>query len=117
MKRAVVAVVIGTLIVAASVLPADAHGFRHGRHHHHHGHFLPGFLAGAATVLILDALLAPRIVYEPHYYPPGPRYYYRDLICRDVWIPERWELRTQEQNGFLSYYRVHRPGFWRRECY
>ena len=102
---------IGSLVVGAMALPAEAHRWHHHHHGHHgHGHFLGGFLAGAATALLLDALLTPRVVREP-------RYYYRGMICRDVLIPGRWELRTREQNGFTTYYHVRVPGYWRRECY
>ncbi len=109
MKRIVLGLLIGSLVVGGMALPAEA-GHRHHRHHHGHGHFLGGLLAGAATVLILDALLTPRVVHEPHYY-------YRGLTCRDVLIPGRWELRFREQNGFTTYYHVWIPGYWQRECY
>ncbi len=111
MRRIAAGLVIGSLVLGGMALPAEARGGHHGHHHGHHGHghFFGGFLAGAATVVILDALTTPRVVYEPGYY--------RGPVCRDVWIPERWEVHTRQQNGFTTYYHVQVPGRWQRQCY
>ncbi len=123
MKRAVVALVIGSLVLGGMSVPAEAGGwhhrhhshFRHHGHHDGHGHFLGGFLTGAATVLVLDAFLSPRVVYAPRViYKPV---YTRVPVCRNVWIPGRWDLRTSEQNGFTTYYHVWAPGYWQQQCY
>ena len=113
MKWIAFGLLIGSLVLGAVALPAEAGGWHHWHHHHHHGHghFFGGFFAGAGTVLILDALVTPRVIYYE------PRYYHRGPICRDVLIPERWELRSHTQNGFTTYYHVWVPGTWQRECY
>ncbi len=118
MRRAIVGLLIGILVLSGMALPAEARGRNH-RHHHHHGHgdghFLGGFLAGAGTVLILDAILTPRVVYAPPVvYQPV---YYRGPVCQDVWIPGRWEVHPRQYNGFTSYYQVRVPGYWQRQCY
>lgn len=125
MKRVATGLLIGSLVLGGMALPAEAGGWHH-RHHdghhrhhihhhdhhfHHHGHahFLGGFLAGATTVLVLDALLTPRVVYEP--------VYYRAPVCQDVWVAGRWELHPRVQNGFTTYYHIWVPGYWQRQCY
>lgn len=137
MKRTAVGLVIGSLVLGGMSLPAEARGWRHGhyrhyshgRHRHHDGtgHFLGGYLAGAATVLVLEALTTPRVVYAPPVtYAPPVAYappvvyapvYTRVPVCRDVWIAERWETRSSQQNGFTTYYQVLVPGTWQRQCY
>lgn len=119
MRRFIFALVVGSLLLAGLALPAEA-GHWHHRHrgHHygrHHGHFAGGFLAGAATVLIVDALRTPRVVYAPPvvYHPV----HYRAPVCRNDWIPGRWELQGRTQNGFTSYYQVWVDGHWQRHCY
>ncbi|MFQ5840676.1 MAG: hypothetical protein ACE5HK_08145 [Candidatus Methylomirabilales bacterium] len=101
-----VALLIASLVLGGMVLPAEARGGHHGHHGHHHGHghFFGGFLAGAATVLILDALHRPRVI---HHHP----------VCRDIWIEGHWEVQPREQNGFISYYQVWVPSYWQRQCY
>jgi len=125
MKRLAVGLVIGSLVLGGMALPAEAgHGHRghhgHGHHGHGHGHFAGGFLAGAATFLVLDALLTPRVVYGPPVVYAAPvvyqPVYYRAPVCQDVWVQERWELRPQQQNGFTTYYQVLVPGYWQRYC-
>ncbi len=125
MKRLAVGLVIGSLVLGGVALPAEAgnwhrghHG--HGHHGHGHGHFAGGFLAGAATFLVLDALLTPRVVYtQPVVYAPPVVYQpvYRAPVCQDTWVQERWELRPQGYNGFTTYYQVLVPGYWQRHCY
>ena len=125
MKRAVVILVVGTLMLGGMALPAEANGRHRGprRTHvvHHHdssggpGHFLGGFFAGAATILVLDALTTPRVVYASP--PPPAPVYYRAPVCRDVLIPGRWEVRPRQDNGFITYYQVWVPDQWQRECY
>ncbi|MFQ5962073.1 MAG: hypothetical protein ACE5MG_11820 [Candidatus Methylomirabilales bacterium] len=116
MRRIAAALVITSLVLGGMALPAEARGWhhRHHGHHHGHGHFFGGFLAGAATFLVLDALTAPRVDYPPVVYGPV---YYRPPVCRNVWIPQRWEVRTRQQNGFTTYYHVLVPGAWQRQCY
>lgn len=131
MKRTAVGLIIGSLVLGGMSLPAEARSWRHGHHrqhvyvrHHHHdgtGHFLGGYLAGAATVLVLEALTTPRVVYAPPVaYAPPVVYapvYTRVPVCQDVWIAERWETRSSQQNGFTTYYQVLVPGTWQRQCY
>lgn len=75
-KKAFVAVVLGTAIVAG---PAVAHA-RYWRPYHHHHHIpapLIGLgIAGAVigTVAAVDAIVRPRVVYVPPP-PPPPAYY------------------------------------------
>ena len=118
MRRVALSLLIGSLVLGGAAVSVEASGRQHGHHHHHghgHDHFLGGFLAGAGTVLILDALLAPRVVYPPPVvYQP---FYYRVPVCRDVWVPGRWELQSREQNGFTTYYHVRVEGDWQRQCY
>ncbi len=122
MRRIAMGLVIGSLVLGGMTLPAEARGWHH-RHHHldGNGRFFGGFLAGAGTVLLLDALTTPRIVYAPRviYRPPVvyEPVYYRAPICRDVWTPDRWETRASQQNGFTTYYQVLVPGSWQRHCY
>ncbi|MFQ5658458.1 MAG: hypothetical protein ACE5G5_13025 [Candidatus Methylomirabilales bacterium] len=128
MKRVACALFIGALLTTGFALPAEArhrhhkhrrhrghHHIRHIPHHGHgHGHFAAGFLAGAATVLVADALYPPRVVHTtPVFYQPV---YYQAPVCRDFWVPGRWEVRTQRQNGFTSYYQVWVEGHWQRHC-
>ncbi len=146
MKRVAVGLVIGSLVLGVMSLPAQARGWRHGHHRHYshfrhhdhhdgHGHFLGGFLAGAATFLVLDALATPRVVYAPPVtYAPvvspvepppvvyGPPVVYQPAypqvpVCRDVWVAGRWETRSRQENGFTTYYQVLVPGAWQRHCY
>lgn len=124
MRRIAMGLVIGSLVLGGMALPAEARGWRHRHHGRHHGHgqFFGGFLAGAGTVLLFDALTTPRVVYAPRvvYGPPvvyEAPVYYRAPVCRDTWIPERWETRAREQNGFTTYYQVWVPGTWTRQCY
>ncbi len=140
MQRVACCLLVGSLLVGGMALSAEAGGwhdrhyrhyrhyghYRHHRHdfhppfHHrhphrpHHGHFACGFLAGAATILVLDALLTPRVVYAPPvvYYPVT----HRAPVCEDIWIPGRWELRPQQDNGFITYYQVWVNGHWERQC-
>jgi len=125
MRRLAVGLVIGSLVLGGMALPAEA-GHRHRGHHgyYHHGYgggyFAGGFLTGAATVLVLDALRTPRVVYAaPVVYAPPVVYQpvYRAPVCQDVWVQEHWELRPQQQNGFTTYYQVLVPGHWQRQCY
>lgn len=110
---------VGTLILGGLTLPAEAggrHHKHHGHHHRHHGHFrshgpghfVGGFLAGAATVLVVDALHPPRVVYQPDYY--------RTPVCRNTWVPGRWEVRPRTDNGFTTYYHVWVQGHWSQRC-
>jgi hypothetical protein len=101
-------------------LPAEAgHGHR-GYRGYGGGYFAGGFLAGAGTVLVLNALVTPRVVYGPPVVYAAPvvyqPVYYRAPVCQDVWVQERWELRPQQQNGFTTYYQVLVPGYWQRYC-
>ena len=126
MKHCTLGLLIGSLVLGGIVIPAEARG-RHHRHHgrddahhvyrhvhpklhhgYHHGHYAGGFLAGAATVLAVGALHTPRVVYQPVYYRPP--------VCRDHWVPGRWEVQTRTQNGFTSYYQLWVPGHWQRHC-
>jgi len=125
MRRLAVGLVIGSLVLGGMALPAEAGHWHRGYRGHGHGHFAGGFLAGAGTVLILDALRTPRVVYAAPvvYGPPvvyaAPVVYqpvYRAPVCQDVWVQERWELRPQQQNGFTTYYQVFVPGYWQRYC-
>ncbi|MFQ5520438.1 MAG: hypothetical protein ACE5FK_03485 [Candidatus Methylomirabilia bacterium] len=122
MRRVACALFVGSLVVGGLTLPAEARGWHHRHHGHHrvhhhkhgHGHFAAGFLAGAATFLVVDALSTPRVVHPtPVVYEPV---YYRAPLCRDFWVPGRWEVRTQGQNGFTSYYQVWVEGHWQRQC-
>lgn len=129
MRRLVFGLLIGSLVLGGMALPAEArsghrghhkHDVRHHnrhvhRHRHGHDHFFGGFLAGAGTVLILDALVTPRVVYGPPVvYQPV---YYRAPVCQDVWVPGRWELRPREENGFTTYYQVWVEGHWQQQCF
>jgi len=125
MRRLAVGLVIGSLVLAGMALPAEAgHGHRGYRGYYHHGYgggyFAGGFLAGAGTVLVLNALVTPRVVYGPPVVYAAPvvyqPVYYRAPVCQDVWVQERWELRPQQQNGFTTYYQVLVPGYWQRYC-
>lgn len=127
MKRFTLGLFMGSLVLGGMVIPAEAGGqhrshYGHDQAHHvhrhghpvfhygrHHGHFAGGFLAGAATVLAVEALYTPRVVVQP--------VYYRAPVCRNDWVPGRWEVRTQTQNGFTSYYQVWLDGHWQRQCY
>lgn len=112
MKRIAFAFLIGSLVLGGFALPAEARGWHH---RHGHGHFLGGFLAGSATVLVVDALLTPRVVYAP---PVVDRpLYYRAPVCQDVWVPGRWETRTRTENSFTTYYQGWVEGHWQRQCY
>ena len=132
MKRLAVGLVIGSLVLGGMALPAEAGQWHRGyRGYYPHGYgggyFAGGFLAGAGTVLVLNALLTPRVVYAaPVVYAPPVVYaapvvyqpvYYRAPVCQDMWVQERWELRPQQQNGFTTYYQVLVPGYWQRQCY
>jgi hypothetical protein len=125
MRRLAVGLVIGSLVLGGMALPAEAgHGHRGYHKYHHQGHgggyFAGGFLAGAGTVLVLNAFLTPRVVYGPPVVYAAPvvyqPVYYRAPVCQDVWVQERWELRPQQQNGFTTYYQVLVPGYWQRYC-
>lgn len=114
MKRVALGLLIGILVLGGMAVPAEAGHWHHG-HHHGHDHFLGGFLTGAATVLVLDALRTPRFVYRPPVvYEPV---YYRVPVCRDVWIPGRWQRTTRTQGSFMTYYDVWVEGYWQRQCY
>lgn len=128
MRRLVLGLVIGSLVLGGMALPAEArsrhrghhkHDVRHHNHHVHrpgrgHDHFFGGFQAGAGTVLILDALVTPRVAHAPRVvYQPV---YYRAPVCQDVWVAGRWELRPLEENGFTTYYQVWLEGHWQRQC-
>jgi hypothetical protein len=135
MRRLAVGLVIGSLVLGGMALPAAEAGGKHrgyyGHRGGHYGHggkdyrygggyFAGGFLAGAGTVLVLNALLTPRVVYAPPVAYAAPVVYqpvYRTPICQDVWVQERWEVRPQQQNGFTTYYQVLVPGYWQRQCY
>ncbi len=131
MRRLTLGLLIGSLMLGGMVVPAEARGWhrrRHGHHYRHHvrhhdhhshhnghGYFLGGFLAGAGTVLILDALVTPRVAYAPPVvYQPS---YYRGPVCRNIWVPRRWDLRSRQENGFTTYYHVWVEGYWQRQCY
>jgi hypothetical protein len=121
MRRVVFTLLIGSLLLGGLALPAEAGGWHHRRHthrrhhRHHHGHFAGGFVAGAATVLAVDALRTPRVIYAPPLvYRPV---YYRAPVCRNDWIPGRWELQSRTQNGFASHYQVWVDGYWQRYCH
>lgn len=125
MRRIAFAFLIGSLLLAGSAQLAEARGWhhrRHGRHRvhhfhhdrHGHGYFAGGFLAGAVTFLVVDALVTPRAVYAPPVvYQPV---YYRTPVCQNIWIPGRWELSPREDNGFTTYYQVWMEGHWQRHC-
>ncbi|MFQ5882385.1 MAG: hypothetical protein ACE5I9_07925 [Candidatus Methylomirabilales bacterium] len=127
MKHFTLGLLIGALVLGGIVIPAEARG-RHHRHHgrddahhvyrrvhpkfhhgYHHGHYAGGFLAGAATVLAVEALHAPRVVVQ--------RVYYGAPACRHDWVPGRWEFRIRTENGFNSYYQVWAAGHWQQHCY
>ncbi|MFQ5848537.1 MAG: hypothetical protein ACE5IQ_12815 [Candidatus Methylomirabilales bacterium] len=119
MRYLAIGLLIGVLVLGGLALPAEARGWHHGHHGHHHGgrhgHFAGGFLAGAATVLAIDALYRPRVVYAPPVvYEPV---YYRAPVCQNVWVPGRWELQSRNQGGFTTYYHVRVDGHWRQQCY
>ncbi len=97
---------IGSLVVGAMALPAEAHR-RHPYYGHEHGHPFGRFLAGVVRDLILEVLRPPPVTREP-------RYYYKGMICQDVQVPGRWELERRWDDGS---YPIWRPGYWRRECY
>ena len=128
MRRITAGLLMGTLVLGAMALPAEARG-RHHRHHghdhahhvqrhvhpslhhghhrgHHPGHFTGGFLAGAATVLAVEAL---------HTRPVVP-VYYRGPVRRNDWVPGQWEVQVRQNNGFTSYYHVWVNGHWQRHC-
>lgn len=113
---------IGNLVWGGMVLPAEARGSHpkhHPRHYSHHvylhdhrsapGHFAGGFLAGAATVLVVNALQTPRVVYTRPVV-------YRSPVCRNIWVPGQWELRPHQDNGFTTYYQVWVEGHWQQQC-
>ncbi len=115
MRRVAFAFLVGSLLLGGLALPAEARGWHHRRHGHHHGHFAGGFVAGATTALAFNALYTPRIVYaRPVVHEP---LYYRGPVCRDVWVPGQWEIRTQTQNGFTTYYQLWVASHWQRQCY
>lgn len=119
MRRLALAFLIGSLVLGGLALPAEARGWHHRRHghhyRHHHGHFAGGFVAGAVTILAIDALLTPRVVYAPPVvYQPV---YHRAPVCRNNWVPGRWETQPRTQNGFTSYYQVWVEGHWQQQCY
>lgn len=119
MRRLALAFLIGSLVLGGLALPAEARGRHHRRHghhyRHHHGHFAGGFVAGAVTILAIDALLTPRVVYAPPVvYQPV---YHRAPVCRNNWVPGRWETQPRTQNGFTSYYQVWVEGHWQQQCY
>lgn len=113
---------IGNLVWGGMVLPAEAGG-SHPKHHPHHyshhvylhdhsyapGHFVGGFLAGAATVLVVNALRTPRVVYTRPVV-------YRSPVCQNIWAPGQWELRPRQDNGFTTYYQVWVEGHWQQQC-
>jgi len=106
-------------MLGGMALPAEAGNWHRGHKGYYHrgyggGYFTGGFLAGAGTVLVLNALVTPRVVYGP---PVVYQPVYRAPVCQDVWVQERWELRPQQQNGFTTYYQVLVPGYWQRQCY
>ena len=125
MRRVACGFLVGSLVLGGLAVAAEAGGWHrrhHGRHHfrprfhhgRHHGHFAGGFLAGATTVLILDALYTPRVVYTPPVvYRPIP---YRAPVCQDIWIPGRWELRSRQQGDFTTHYHVWVEDHWQRQC-
>lgn len=128
MRRMAVGLVIGSLVLGGMALPAEARGWHRGYYARHYGYgygygrFFGGFVAGATTVLVLDALTTPRVIYTPVYpVVPAPvvyaPVYYRAPVCRDVWVPERWEVHPRHDNGFTTYYQVLVPGTWQRQCY
>ena len=123
MKRVAFAFLAAGLVLGGMTIPAEAKGWHHKHpghrvyHHHHrkHGHFVRGFVFGTGTALVVKALYTPRVVYTaPAVYEPVS---YRTPVCRDVWIPGRWELRTQTQDGFTSYYQAWVEGHSQRQCY
>ncbi len=121
MKRVAFAFLAVGLVVGGMVLSVEARGRTHKHHghrirHHRHGHgrFARGFLAGAGTVLVVKSLHTPRVVYRaPLVYK---RVSYRAPVCRNDWVPDRWEVRTRAQNGFTSYYHVRVGGHWQQQC-
>lgn len=125
MRRLAVGLVIGSLMLGGMALPAEAGNWHRGhkgyyRYGYGGGYFAGGFLAGAGTVLVLNALVTPRVVYGPPVVYAPPVVYqpvYRAPVCQDVWVQERWELRPQQQNGFTTYYQVLVPGYRQRQCY
>jgi hypothetical protein len=131
MRRIAVGLVIGSLVLGGIILPAEARGWHRGYYGRHYGrgYFFGGFVAGATTVLVLDALTTPRVVHGPPVVygplvgpvvPPPVVYapvYYRAPVCRDVWVPERWEVHPRYDNGFTTYYQVLVPGAWQRQCF
>jgi len=113
-KRIGMGCIIVILALGGMAATAEAHGWRH-HHHHGHGHFFGGFLFGATTVLVIDAVTTPRVVYA--YPPPPPPVYYRVPVCQDVLVPGRSELRARDNNGFTTYYHVWVPDSWQRQCH
>ncbi len=133
MRHIACSLLIGNLVLGGMVLPAEAGGrrhkhYRHRVHHGHHhrrhvyrhdhhygpGHFVGGFLAGAATVLVVNSLHTPRVVYtHPVAYRPAP---YRAPVCQNIWVPGEWELRPRHDNGFTTYYHVWVEGRWQQHC-
>jgi hypothetical protein len=121
MKRMTFAFLVASLVLGGMVVPAEATGWNHkhyGHHVHYHpkqNHFVRGFVVGTGTALVIKALYTPRVVYT------APAVYesvsYRTPVCRNVLVPGRWELRTQTQNGFTSYYQVWVEGQSQRQCY
>lgn len=122
MKPMTLAFLAASLMLGGMVVPAEATGWNHKPYGHHvyyhhypkHGHFVRGFVVGG-TALVVKTLYTPRVVYAaPVVYESVS---YRTPVCRNVLVPGRWELRTQTQNGFTSYYQVWVAGYSQRQCY
>jgi hypothetical protein len=115
-KKMGAAFLIGTLVLGAMTLPAEAGGRRHRGHGHHrvyrgHGHFIGGFLPGIAAGVILGTIFAPRAYYEaprPVYRPPAP-------VCRDVWNEGHWVVRKYADSPVYERFWV--EGYWEQRCY
>lgn len=109
-----------SLVLGGMAIPAGATG-RHHRHHkhyvrhdHRHGHFVSGFVTGAGSALVVRALYTPRVVYTaPVAYESVS---HRAPVCWNSWVSGGWQLRTQQHNGFTSYYHVWVGGHWQRHC-
>jgi hypothetical protein len=123
MKPVASAFLAVSLMLGGMVVPAEAtgrnythYGYQvHYYHHPKHSHFVRGFVVGTGTALVVKTLYTPRVVYTaPAVYEPVS---YHTPVCRDVLVPGRWELRTQTQNGFTSYYQVWVAGHSQRQCY
>ena len=123
MKPMALALLATSLMLSGMVVPAEATGRNHKHYGHHvyyhhypkHSHFVRGFVVGTGTALVVKTLYTPRVVYTaPVVYESVS---YRTPVCRNVLVPGRWELRTQTQNGFTSYYQVWVAGHSQRQCY